>query len=351
MKSMKRAAALLLASAALCAALTGCLSSYENPADLPVGNTEAKDQAAAEVIAALKEAGFTNITEETWETTDAGEAGQVASMNVDGDSYFDAGDRFEADVPIEITYYVLKEFLVELTVETGGYSGMPTFSVQTNLPDETELELIMVNDAGFEQKETVEVEDGKAETGYFWDGGRELIGDYTLTVTMRPGEQSRAVRKEIGDTGDTLTGELVQTDAETGGRYLQLEQAYTSDYIPPDRISEEELIGLLEMIAQQGFGENYKIEVEGKVYSVGVWEDGLAMLSVLARDGGQTYVAQWNELVDGLETTAAALKELLANSGYGDCSILFSVLNDMDQEYVLLSSMDGAVIYDATKEE
>ena len=71
MKSMKRAAALLLACAALCAALTGCLSSYENPADLPVGNTEVKDQAAAEVIAALKEAGFTNITEETRETTDA----------------------------------------------------------------------------------------------------------------------------------------------------------------------------------------------------------------------------------------------------------------------------------------
>lgn len=224
------------------------------------------------------------------------------------------------------------------------------FTIQTNLPDKTKLVLTMENNDGFRQEQTVEVEKGQAESRYFWDVGRELIGDYTLTVTMRPGEQSRAVRKEIGDKGDPLTGEMVRADEETGGKYLLLEQAYTSDYTEPDKISEEELIGLLETITRQGFGQNYKIENEGKVYSVGVWEDGLAMLSVLAKEGGQTYVSQWDELVENIKTTTVALKELLTNSGYGDCSILLSVLNDMDQEYVLLSAMDGAIVYDVTQD-
>lgn len=348
MKRAKRIAASLLMAALLCLEMAGC-SSYENPADLPFGSDGWQGQTAEEVVAALEAAGFTNIQENIKETSSADDAGKVTQITVDGKNVFRAGDRHEGTEVVEVTYYSMKRFEAEMEVEVSGDAGLPVFTVNTNLPNGTKLELTLEDGAGYSEKQTAVVKDGQAVSDMFWDSGNYLTGDYTLSVVMEPGEQNATVRHEIGENGEALAGKLAQTSGDSEGQYLHLEQAYTSDYVETEKIDQEEVIALLEQAAASGFGDNYSVSAEGKTFVINVWQEGAAACAALAAQGVPSAVDQWYAMVDSACSASESLQAVLTGAGYGDCVAVLQVLNDQNRENTLMTTCFGAATYNSVE--
>lgn len=301
-------------------------------------------QTAGEAIEALSAAGFTNIQENIKETSSADDAGKITKITVNGENLFRKGDRHEGTDVVEITYYSLKRYEAEMEIEVSGDAGLPVFTVNTNLPNGTRLELTLSNEESYSEQQTVKVKDGQAVSDIFWDNGHYLLGEYTLSVVMKPEDQNASVQYEIGKNGEAMTGPLVHIDENDAGKYLLLEDGYTSNYTEPEKISEDEL---RERFAQalSGFGNDYEIDLEGYVYTVSVWQDGLAACAMLAEQGVPTAVEQWGEIVDTTAEASNSLQELLSISGYGDYMVQIEVLNDQNHENTLLTVLLGMVSY------
>lgn len=89
--------------------------------------------------------------------------------------------------------------------------GTPTFTISTNLPDETELMLTLSNSNNFNAQAKVIVENGTATSETFSDHSKPLSGEYTLSISMSlPQYQSDAVREVIGENGENMTGQYVE---------------------------------------------------------------------------------------------------------------------------------------------
>lgn len=340
----KRGMVLLLFMGMLLLLMSGCGAKYENPDDLPFGSDGWQMQTAGEAIEALSAAGFTNIQENIKETSSADDAGKITKITVNGENLFRKGDRHEGTDVVEITYYSLKRYEAEMEIEVSEDAGLPVFTVNTNLPNGTRLELTLSNEESYSEQQTVKVKDGQAVSDIFWDNGHYLLGEYTLSVVMKPEDQNASVQYEIGKNGEAMTGPLVHMDENDAGKYLLLEDGYTSNYTEPEKISEDEL---RERFAQalSGFGNDYEIDLEGYVYTVSVWQDGLAACAMLAEQGVPTAVEQWGEIVDTTAEASNSLQELLSISGYGDYMVQIEVLNDQNHENTLLTVLLGMVSY------
>lgn len=231
-----------------------------------------------------------------------------------------------------------------MEIEVSGDAGLPVFTVNTNLPNGAKLELTLSNEESYSEQQTVKVKDGQAVSDIFWDNGHYLLGEYTMSVVMKPEDQNASVQYEIGKNGEAMTGPLVHIDENDAGKYLLLEDGYTSNYTEPEKISEDEL---RERFAQalSGFGNDYEIDLEGYVYTVSVWQDGLAACAMLAEQGVPTAVEQWEEIVDTTAEASNSLQELLSISGYGDYMVQIEVLNDQNHENTLLTVLLGMVSY------
>lgn len=237
----KRGMVLLLFMGMLLLLMSGCGAKYENPADLPFGSDGWQMQTAGEAIEALSAAGFTNIQENIKETSSADDAGKITKITVNGENLFRKGDRHEGTDVVEITYYSLKRYEAEMEIEVSEDAGLPVFTVNTNLPNGTRLELTLSNEESYSEQQTVKVKDRQAVSDIFWDNGHYLLGEYTLSVVMKPEDQNASVQYEIGKNGEAMTGPLVHMDENDAGKYLLLEDGYTSNYTEPEKISEDEL--------------------------------------------------------------------------------------------------------------
>lgn len=340
----KRGMVLLLFMGTLLLLMSGCGAKYENPADLPFGSDGWQMQTAGEAIEALSAAGFTNIQENIKETSSADDAGKITKITVNGENLFRKGDRHEGTDVVEITYYSLKRYETEMEIEVSGDAGLPVFTVNTNLPNGTRLELKLSNEESYSEQQTVKVKDGQAVSDIFWDNGHYLLGEYTLSVVMKPEDQNASVQYEIGKNGEAMTGPLVHIDENDAGKYLLLEDGYTSNYTEPEKISEDEL---RERFAQalSGFGDDCTISKDGYVYTVNVWQEGLAQTAMLAQTGDKDAKEAWDKIAYTTMQASDSLQELLTASGYGDYMVQIQVLNDKNHDNTLLTVTMGMASY------
>lgn len=85
-----------------------------------------------------------------------------------------------------------------------------SFSIETNLPGETEL-MLTLKGRGYLAQSKATVSDGVATSECFTDNGNKLMGDYTLEVLMPiPNVQNEYVRHFIGENGQYLQGPYVK---------------------------------------------------------------------------------------------------------------------------------------------
>ena len=130
--------------------------------------------------------------------------------------------------PLEIS--TKKEtFNVEVEAKMTKNNGIPSFTINTNLPNETELMLTLDNKVnGYCGQTKVIIQDGTATSEEFSSNGNPLSGEYTLTVSMSlPPLQTDNVRATIGEKGEYITGKYVVNDEITGSNYISADFEFT----------------------------------------------------------------------------------------------------------------------------
>ena len=107
------------------------------------------------------------------------------------------------------------------------------------------------------------------------------------------------------------------------------------------------LIAATKDILSDSFGENYKIDVsDNSLITISIWADGIAYASVYAMDD-KGYRDDWNSLLNSLQGMCKMVYEVYEPYGY---SVAVNVLNDLNKENVLISYMNGVLIYDTVTE-
>lgn len=106
---------------------------------------------------------------------------------------------------------------------------------------------------------------------------------------------------------------------------------------------------VIEALVSQNF-ENYKIDYDDSGITLSLWQDGLAAGSVLAAAGNQESVDSWNNIKESLITFCDSVSESMEAAGHGDATIMINVLNDQNTDNILLSALNGVIIYDVVNE-
>lgn len=351
-KQIRGGTALLIVIMTICALLTGC--GGEGKISAPFSDYECKGKNVAEITAQLEEAGFTNIQTEPQEVSTEFNADQVISVKIGSNTTWNEANAWKPDVQITVTYYEytgIRHIEVTADIVISGEDGKPIFTVQTNLPDGTVLGAELSYDgeltAGHEdyvETQDITVQDGVAQTEAFTKGGEALTGKYRFIIAMLPTEQTESVQEVIGASGEALTGSLVVT--LDSYKYIAAEKEYESPVAEStpeiEKISEEELETRLRE-ALSGFGDDCEISAEEYLYTVNVWQDGLATTAFLAAAGDAEALEAWNSVADVTRSASESLQLLLEQSGYGDYMVVINVLNDENKDNVLLSAMWGMI--------
>lgn len=339
---------------ALALALSGCGKQYEHPAVLPFGDSDWQSMNAEEIKSALQDAGFFNIEEVLKDTADPDKVGKATKLTVDGDNLFRKGTKLEGSVPVQITYYALKQFEPSLDVGVEGDEGWPEFLISTNLPAGTKLSLTLSNADGYTAQQTVSVSEGKAKSKKFTDenGWLPLAEEYTLLIEMRMSDQGATPKHELGENGECLTGALVVTESETGQKYVSMEYGYTSPYtkIQIDREKNKksiyEIIEIASLSLAGNYGTNYKVSEDDGVLNVSVWNDGVAAGAMMAAQGNKETLEAWDSMRDSIIELSESIRTLLDENGHRATSSTVSVLNEVSRDKSVLIVQDGYVVYD-----
>ena len=69
-------------------------------------------------------------------------------------------------------------------------------------------------------------------------------------------------------------------------------------------------------------------------------------LASKADSGDEEAVAEWQALADSVTSVCSTIRSDLDDAGLNDMSIAFTVTNDLDSDYVLLTVQDGSVVFD-----
>lgn len=119
--------------------------------------------------------------------------------------------------------------------------------------------------------------------------------------------------------------------------------------------SEEPLMSMdmtaavIEALVSKNF-ENYKVDYDDSGITLSLWQDGLAAGSILAAAGNQESVESWNNIRENLLTFSDSVYETMETAGHGDAILMINILNDQNTENVLLSVVNGTIVYDAVSE-
>ena len=326
-------------------AITGC-KKYENPANIPFGNSDWQKESTSEIVEQLEDAGFTNIKKIEKETSRASKNETVSRITVDGSDLFTKGTRYESDIPIEITCFVLKQIDATMDISVGGEAGEPEFEVQTNLPSGVIISLVLENNDGYSEEKKVKISDGKAVSEPFRNNMNKLAGNYQLTATVKMQDQSATGEEELGAKGECLSGTLMREDGDTGSKYLTLNYDYVSDYEPSAGVSDDEMQEFLEQAVAIGFGDDYEITTDAEGYTINVWTSGTAALAALAANGYEEPQEQWSAVLESLRNASVTLQNCLEQNGHGDKIAVLNLMNDVNLDYTLATAYNGIILYD-----
>lgn len=345
---------IVLVAVVACILLTRCNSG--DKINAPFAYSECRGKNVEEVTTQLAEAGFTNIQTETQDTTMEFNADDVISVKIGNNTTWNEANAWNPNTKVTVRYYNytgIRHITVEADITVSGEDGKPIFTINTNLPDGTVLSTELAYDgtlkagqADYDETQEVTVQEGVAQTEAFTLDGEPLTGNYKFYVLMLPADQPEDVQNVTGSNGEAMKGTLVE---KTGSyRYIQTTMKYQSPVEEPapeiEKISEEELESKIrETLA--GIEENCTISVEGSLYTVQIWQDGVAPEAMLAKLGNADAIKQWEKLEESAKKVSLNLQYLLYESGYGDYIIQLEIMNDQNLDNTLLTTCMGATIY------
>lgn len=106
---------------------------------------------------------------------------------------------------------------------------------------------------------------------------------------------------------------------------------------------------LIESFVKDNF-ENCDVSCEEDTITINIWQDGITAGAILAAAGNQEALGSWNEMVENSRVYSESTSDFVDTMGLEDVFVVVNVLNDQNTEKVLLSILDGTVIYDSVND-
>lgn len=162
----------------------------------------------------------------------------------------------------------------------------------------------------------------------------------TATPTPESAAQEAPQEDEIEPGEDPAEEEPTETPAPEEAPASSESEALTMTDIGP----------IIESTIAQGF-ENYDVVYDDTGIIISVWQDNIAAGATLAKAGQSDMLEAWGSLKANTTDLCASVCELVDNFGIDDASVMVNVLNDTNKENILLSIIDGVVVYDSVTAE
>lgn len=128
--------------------------------------------------------------------------------------------------------YQVNPYVIDVSMDVQpiiSTDGRVEFNITTNLPDNPQLMISLVNDSiNYNAQDMVNVSHGNAKTTQFANQKKGLTpGDYTLQIITSPANvQPDSVKSKIGENGQNFTGHLVSYDPVLG-KVVDFEKSVT----------------------------------------------------------------------------------------------------------------------------
>lgn len=115
-----------------------------------------------------------------------------------------------------------EEIDVYINVSTSIDDGKASFSIDSNLPDDTKLMLTLSDGNQYRGQTNVTIKSGQCQSDLFSNKGEKLSGEYSLEISMPIASvQPDTVRKLIGNSGENLRGDLVVPNSIGNGQTVE----------------------------------------------------------------------------------------------------------------------------------
>jgi len=115
----------------------------------------------------------------------------------------------------------------------------------------------------------------------------------------------------------------------------------------------DEFIPMLEDLLDEGWDDANKVikSDDGKTLTIEVWGEGVSVIAVEAAKGDQEALAYWYKLGNQLKGVAQDTYDLAKDNCDDDIEIVFSYVDEFNQDTVLLSyDGDGNLVRDIVAE-
>lgn len=158
-------------------------------------------------------------------------------------------------------------------------------------------------------------------------------GDTTKTPTVTPEPESTVQEDESAQAEDQAEEEPTETPAPE------------SDEENNGEMSVDLLAAAISLTLQENF-ENSDVTYDENSITMSVWDENIAAGALLAQQGDEELRAAWDEMRANLRKTCEAAKETVDAAGYKDITVTLKLLNDMNEDKILLTVVDGVVTQD-----
>ena len=192
--------------------------------------------------------------------------------------------------------------------------------------------------------ESVEFDYGRQALSMFVSpGSYEVGGTNALMLRIIPYQTIRVAASVQGQLAWTVS----IYDSESGELLDQYEESYSPEQSSSGNDEKlDYMVSIIDGVLKDSCGENYSLTINGNTISIGIWANGTALDSVMAKSGNQDSINSWNDMVDSMLTMEEGIKSLFKSAEYDDYKITLNVLNDLNKNNVLLIISDGTVVYD-----
>ena len=123
----------------------------------------------------------------------------------------------------------------------------------------------------------------------------------------------------------------------------------TATTAPQETVSIDDAMNTVDNLVQLYF-KNYTIKQENRTIRVSIWQDGVSDVILLARNGNMDCIIAWNDFIDSQKECSSNMYELVQALGESDISVELDVLDDRDKKSILLSTVNGVVVFDCLKD-
>jgi hypothetical protein len=124
-----------------------------------------------------------------------------------------------------------------------------------------------------------------------------------------------------------------------------VESSSVSQSVSTEQISLDTAAAIAETFFSGNF-ENYAVEYDETGFTASIWADGIAAAAMLARQGDENVLKEWEYLKTQTINLSNSTKEYFKNVGWPDMVVAINLLNDNNLDKILLMVIDGVVVYD-----